>query len=427
MHLKALLTFLILIATHFSWAQTQKNNWYFGKGAAISFDSGSPQVLSNNVLTQYNRASATANHPVSGKMLFYTNGFEIRNSAHLQIAQIDSGKSSFDVLILNHPKKAYEWYLLTLSGVGGPMGQKDLSLYNITVTPNSETISINPVGVVYRGNLSCLTAVHNCANGAFWVLSFNTVNNAIEAFSLNSDSMASTPVVSPVAQNLSAVGDMVSNSDGSYLAVSEYAADFNFAQVVVLKVDNRCGVLRDYKVFTRSNGEYAYGLAWSPNNEYLYATYSVGVSQLVQIDVENETVDLIRQEPYNFNELQLGPDGKIYIATHTVGIPGNRVDVIKKPNEFGSNCEYEYGALNLGDGISSNFHFPNFIQDYTYEECFNEEPEIEIVSSCEGKPFEIEVKDTLGGIGTYYWQINGVIYFGTRITITGLSVGEYKY
>ncbi|MFY0674994.1 MAG: gliding motility-associated C-terminal domain-containing protein [Bacteroidia bacterium] len=424
---------IVLIATFymclfgFCMGQTLKNNWYFGRGAAMSFDSGSPTVLSDNVLTQYNRASATANHPLSGKMLFYTNGFEIRNSAHLQIAQIDSGKSNFDVLILNHPQNNYEWYLLTLSGNGGPTGQKDLSLYNITVTPNSETISINSVGVIYRGNISGLTAVHNCANGAFWVLSFNTANNAIEAFALDSDGMAPSPVVSPISQKLSAIGDLVSNSDGSLLAISEYANDADFAQVVVLKVDNMCGILQDHKVFTRNNGEYAYGLAWSPNDQYLYVTYSVGVSQLVQIDIENETSDLIRQEPYNLNELQLGPDGKIYVATHTVGIPGSRVDVINKPNEFGSGCEYEYGALNLGNGISSNFHFPNFIQDYTYEECFNEEPKIEILSSCQGKPFEIEVKSNTGSIGTFYWEINEVFYFGTKISVNNLEAGTYKY
>jgi gliding motility-associated-like protein len=427
MHPKTLLTFLILTTAHFSWAQNLKNNWYFGRGAALSFQTGSAAVLSDNVLNQYNRASATANHPLSGNMLFYTNGFEIRNAQHQKIAQIDSGKTVFDVLILNHPKNNYEWYLITLAGNGGPTGQKELCLYNITVTPNSETVYINSVGVIYQGVLSKLTAVHNCSNGGFWVLSFNESQNQIAAFSLNSEGMAATPVVSTIAQKISVVGDMVSNSDGSLLAISEYANDADFAQVLVLSIDNKCGLLREHRVFTRDRGEYAYGLAWSPNDQYLYITYSVGESELLQYDIQSGAAVIIRKEPNNLNELQLGPDGKIYIATHTGGIPGSRIDVINKPNESGAACEYESGALDLGNGISSNFHFPNFIQDYTYNECFEIKPQVEITESCEGLPFEIEVTSNVDEYDAFYWKINGVFYFGNEISIRNLAAGTYNY
>ena len=59
--------------------------------------------------------------------------------------------------------------------------------------------------------------------------------------------------------------------------------------------------------------------------------------------------------------LQLGPDGRIYIANTD---DYNSLDVINEPNELGVNSDYVQNGLALAPGTSAVIGLPPFIQSF---------------------------------------------------------------
>jgi hypothetical protein len=78
---KILLIFLTLILSKSSFSQNENNNWSFGEGVGITFNTTTPSLYTHPV---------TAGHEVyecmtsisdnSGNMLFYTNGLKVYQS-----------------------------------------------------------------------------------------------------------------------------------------------------------------------------------------------------------------------------------------------------------------------------------------------------------------------------------------------------------
>ncbi|MFM9985054.1 MAG: T9SS type A sorting domain-containing protein [Flavobacteriales bacterium] len=66
-------------------------------------------------------------------------------------------------------------------------------------------------------------------------------------------------------------------------------------------------------------------------------------------------------DPSNDYGIQLGPDGKIYIALY--GAP--YLSVINNPNEAGINCNYTLNGLSLGNNNAS-YGLPNFVDSFGY-------------------------------------------------------------
>ena len=423
--MRALLTAVWLLLALGLNAQNQKMNWYFGRSAAMTFEDGFPKALSTNPLTRYNRASATANHPRTGELLFYTNGYEVRNASHTKIKDIDGGGTNLDVMVLPIPGQENYWYLFTLNSAGGPTSQQTLSFYAVYVAEDGTSMAVSVRKEISTGYHQFLTAVRNCKNDGFWLLSYNWQENTMLAFDVHETGVETEPVTSDVNFPIQVVGDLVTNSAGNMLAISSFYADAGTAQVVVLDINKQCGTLSFQKALHYPGGENAFGLAFSPNSEYLFVTYSVGASELVEFNIKTGAYFLVAISDYNFNELQTGPDGKIYITTHTIGVPGNRIDAINFPDLWGQPCDYAYGVVDLGPNRSGNFHFPNFLQDYTTDVCPFDDPDIDIESTCLGEPLEVKHSPLFERPDSFYWRFNDSLYERYEPTLEVDESGTY--
>ncbi|MGL5889008.1 MAG: gliding motility-associated C-terminal domain-containing protein, partial [Bacteroidia bacterium] len=99
-----------------------------------------------------------------------------------------------------------------------------------------------------------------------------------------------------------------------------------------------------------------YGVAFSPSSRLLYATYisaSFIPDELYQYDLQAGTQaaiiasQVVLASSFNtpnilFGALQLGPDGKLYMANFT-----SQLDVIQFPDVVGSGCMFTSNALTL--------------------------------------------------------------------------------
>jgi len=103
-----------------------------------------------------------------------------------------------------------------------------------------------------------------------------------------------------------------------------------------------------------------YGCAFSPNGSYLYVTINPTLGDeniLYQISLEkdqfgNNPITEIYHRPengvYDYGQLELGPDGKIYMSTAYQSYPNDRfsplnmnLSIIIKPDVFGFACDFD--------------------------------------------------------------------------------------
>lgn len=98
-----------------------------------------------------------------------------------------------------------------------------------------------------------------------------------------------------------------------------------------------------------------YGVEFSPNGNLLYVSTAFGgqnksVSQfdLTAVNIPASRFFLTTANiDYTFGQLQLGPDGKIYVAKQPT-LTTTALDVINFPNVLGPGCNYVAGAVPIG-------------------------------------------------------------------------------
>lgn len=98
-----------------------------------------------------------------------------------------------------------------------------------------------------------------------------------------------------------------------------------------------------------------YGLEFSPNGNLLYVSTAFGGTQksvsqfdLTAVNIPASRVFLTTATTnYTFGQMQLGPDGKIYIAKQP-NLTTTTLDVINNPNVPGTGCNYASSAVPIG-------------------------------------------------------------------------------
>lgn len=108
------------------------------------------------------------------------------------------------------------------------------------------------------------------------------------------------------------------------------------------------------------------GIAFSPNNRFLYATngYDIYQYDTQGLDVQGSATLVASYDgflsplPTTFNQMQIGPNGKIYINS-TNGV--SSLHVIENPNVQGINCNVEQHIISLPGIIGVSLpNFPDF-------------------------------------------------------------------
>jgi hypothetical protein len=96
------------------------------------------------------------------------------------------------------------------------------------------------------------------------------------------------------------------------------------------------------------------------------------LSSAVQSTINNSRRTIATQDLRNqYGALQLGPDGKIYVARANNSYLG----VINNPNASGSACNYNNSGVNL-NGRTCVWGLPFFIQSYFYNKSFVDIPDL---------------------------------------------------
>jgi hypothetical protein len=228
------------------------------------------------------------------------------------------------------------------------------------------------MGDVKRNNLLLispvaekLTAVRHANGRDTWVVGHRWNSSAFVSYLVTPDGVQTKPILSNVGSvhagpGRNAIGCMKASPDGTKLAVAIWR---EANKVEVFDFDNATGLVKKPKNFSYGPFEEAYGVEFSPDGTKLYATSNGnggGNAQVWQVDLATGTITAIGNSANRkIGSLQLGPDGRIYVARED----NRHLGIIQNPNAAGMACQYVDDGIHLG-GRRSKLGLPNFVQSY---------------------------------------------------------------
>jgi len=347
--LSLLLLALSLLCASISHAQNQNNFWVYGYQAGINFNTTPPSYQGGFAIQASEGAASVAN-PVTGELLFYTDGVTVWDASNNPMPNgtgllgSSSGQlsSTSAAVICEKPGSTNQYYLFTideqfssaglrynvvdmsLNGGQGDIvsGQKNISLFSTT----SEKMCVIP----------------NAQGTGFWLITHDLPGDTFFAFSITAAGINTTPVVSTLGgTHGNGAGFMKGSPQFNRIAV----ANLFFQDAEVFDFNNSTGqlsnpIILNYPFIGAAGG--TYGIEFSCNGELLYVSDGASVVQF-DLTAGNAADILATSYPVLSNSfscygLQLGPDRKIYISN-------GALDVINNPDEPGAACDYVQGAI----------------------------------------------------------------------------------
>lgn len=355
---RVLVFFLLWLTTGGSaFAQNEWNIWHFGSLAGLDFNTGDPIILSDGSLSTVEGCASVSDK--YGNLLFYTDGVKVWDKFHGIMPNgvgLFGHFSTTQCQIIPVPGDTTKYYIFTADFQGNIQGL----CYSIVDMKRN-----NGLGDVMTKNKRLKTPVTEkiCAtrhkNGKdFWVVAHEWQTDRFLAYHVSSSGV-SAPVISDQGsvhangfQDKNAIGTMKISLDGRRLAVAIH--DDNI--VDILHFDNATGTVSYDKSLFFGGSASPYGLEFSPNGKWLYVSLFVS-SKVLQLDLSKPTGSEMLNDAYlvgddrssSFGALQMGPDGRIYVAC----FEKPWLSVINYPDRIGTACDFDLNGISLGDRTST--------------------------------------------------------------------------
>jgi type IX secretion system substrate protein/HYDIN/CFA65/VesB family protein len=366
----ALAFFLVSYSSlHSEEPQYTNQIWYFGYNAGIDFNNDPPTPLLDGKITA-DEGCATISD-INGDVILYTDGVSVWNKFNLVI---DNGTGLFgnsstaqSALIVPHPGMENYFYIFTIDQYNGTKG----FCYSIVnMNENSGNGKVIEKNSFIRNNVAEKLAGTLHSNGQnYWVVVKEKFSNKYYSYLIKSDGLDLSEMVT------NSIGDSHSHPDdfpgyltfspnGSMIATTRYVT----GTYELFKFNNTTGVLSNYIKIDLPQQDFAYGVEFSPNNRYLYATSRHLFGALYQFDLvswNSNDIKISRVQLYGINQvhyfgaIKLANDGKIYLT-----ISGSEyLGVVNNPNNNGTLCNFVLAGYYMG-GKVCNVGLPNYLFQY---------------------------------------------------------------
>jgi gliding motility-associated-like protein len=373
--------FFFIIITFISidaYSQKEANNWYFGNKAGITFQDGSPTILTNSSLNSMFGTAVISDS--AGNLLFYSDGKVVYNRNHQQMPNghglLGLGQSQ-TCIIFKKPGSNSKYYIFTV-GVGsvtqyiglhysivdielqGGLGDVDNFYKNIPLENSSLAVEK-------------ITAVKHADNSSVWVIVRNLSQpvNEYHSYLVTPGGVNIQPARTSCLSNIpletsgNNSGQMKVSPDSKYIVAALNTVN---GGTEIGQFDNNTGYINNLFNFIEVLLGIPFGVEFSSDSRFVYFTNSTPgfVNKIFQYELSllpdvnlfiNSAVNLGRGG--NANALQIGPDGKIYVAR----VVDYYLGVINNPSLKGLDCDYDSLGVYLG-GPMCYRGLPQFIQSY---------------------------------------------------------------
>ncbi|MDD4742922.1 MAG: PKD domain-containing protein, partial [Bacteroidales bacterium] len=337
--------------------------WYFGASAGIDFKTDPPSPLSDGNVNSIEGCATMCDG--AGNLLLYTDGITVWNRNN-QIMENGEGlfghhSSTQTAVIVKQPGTNPNIYIFTTPSFVGAHG----FCYSV-VDINAN----NGMGEVILKNQNLLNTVSEKltvvqhSNGIdFWILGHKYNSDAFYAYLLSSSGLSAAPVVSNAGSahqggtfgTYNSMGYLKASPSGEKLALAIY----EIGKFELFDFNKTTGTITHQ--LTMQGYEKSYGVEFSPNGQLLYVKglysgkiyqYNLSAGSSGEIINSRKLIGEATSPPTNPNyisgALQLGLDGKIYVAKYM----NNYLGRINNPNVIGAGCGFVDDAFHLGGGQS---------------------------------------------------------------------------
>ncbi|QOI96937.1 MAG: gliding motility-associated C-terminal domain-containing protein [Flammeovirgaceae bacterium] len=369
-------------------AQKQAAIWYFGENAGLDFRQGSPRLLPNGAL-KTEEGTATISD-AQGNLLLYTDGVTVYNQFHEVMTNgtnLWGHFSTTQTLVVQRPNDNSIYYIFTASpsfdtwfGPGSDSVGFHYSVVNKALRGGAGEVVQKNI-LLHRNTTEKMAAVFHTNGTDIWVLTHEWNSNRFLAYLITETGINTSPVASikgSILQkkngtNANAAGQLKILPDGT--KVVNATPDFPAGGIIELfEFDSSSGMVTNLidrinlglQVLTH------YGTEFSPDSRFVYFTVSYtfcGVndpdqpSTVWQYSFENKTLKQVGHYIGKLGAMQLGPDGKIYVAScNDIAGESGSIAVINYPNRHGNSCNFQSKAISTTGRSRSGL--PNFIASY---------------------------------------------------------------
>jgi len=380
-------TFLFFVCLANVGAQKAANNWIFGDfGLHFHEDS----VTVSREFAEFSHQGGSSYTNEDGELLLYTDGLTVWNKNHQimedgSIFELGNSIQIVESMVVKNPGFGNLYYIFTLYPSNS---QESSGLYYAIVDMN---LNNGLGGVVEKRQkfLDDLTnkfdAIYNKEEAFFWLMTQSNATGDYIATKIDYEGIQAEYVVNNIGADLksSFAGQLKFSPDGKMVACS--FGDYDFPEYNVFDVFDfniTTGVLSNSLTFSLPEDRACDGIEFSSDATKLYIQQSgsTGESGLYQLDlatypaINQDNISLVaRDEIASFNQMQLAPDGKIYIAKGGGSITGlESLGIIHNPNENTEDIIFEELGLYLEGGWAFSFT-PNYHQDLFFRTTFRAE------------------------------------------------------
>ncbi|QIH37318.1 T9SS type B sorting domain-containing protein [Flavobacterium sp. Sr18] len=374
--MKFKLFLLMTLYTSLAFSQQETSVWYFGKNAGLKFQAdGSVAALTDGQLDTNEGCATLADS--NGNLLFYTDGTTVYNKNH-QVMQNGTGlmgnwSSTQSATIVPKPGSTNLYYVFTLDYEVHPNGFR-YSIVDSSLNGGLGAVTSEKNVLIYTPSDEKLSIVKHANNTDYWVVTHGWNSNTFYSYLLTSSGLSATPVSSDAGMVVSGSTDNVWGymkiaPDGSKLAICHAIKNCE-----LLDFDNATGLVSNPIVLRTGDG--MYGVEFSPNSEILYLSvtnpspYKVIQYDLTSSDIVGSAFTTLIPSIFPC-ALQLGPNGKIYIAEYGK----QKLGVINNPNSLGAACDLQMNAVDLAGRICG-MGLPPFVSSFFFNSA------IEFNNSC---------------------------------------------
>ncbi|MCF8298408.1 MAG: T9SS type A sorting domain-containing protein [Saprospiraceae bacterium] len=379
-----LILIIFLSTTAFSQHYSKyTNHWHFFKYAGLDFSNTSPIAKTNGALYHKNWGYSSVMSDYYGNLLFYSDGYYVYNKNHQQMPNgfglmgVATGNSISLNIVFPKPGHSTLYYDFIPTGyssstnttayysiidMSADSGKGDVILKNIPFM----SLSSNKIGVVKHSNGEC-----------YWLILHKRNSNAFHSYSFCGNTVDSIiPIISNIGQIYSNeqinIGDICISPDGKKLAVTSSISNNNDSITLELfDFNSTTGVISNQLIISHGTYGFYCAPAFSSDSKKLYVG-NIGYSVIYQFDLSagsNSAIinsKTIIEYPNilgrTFHRMQLGLDGKIYVARSSNN--DEYLGVINEPNTLGIACNYVDNGMFLGGSLHLGNSLPYFVSSY---------------------------------------------------------------
>lgn len=349
------------------------NIWYFGDKAGVDFNSGSPVGITDGEMFSHEGVASICDR--DGKLLFYSDGLSIWNRLHRRMldgtslgGHVEFG-SSQGVVIVPVPLSNSLYYVFTTSNWTDSKTELRYSVVDMSLAGGLGGVtSVSNVILNDKVAEQAAAVAHgNCRD--IWIVSHERNNDRFIAYLLTPSGLVTTPVVSAVGSpsiGSNRFGYLKFSHDGKRIS-STLGGNAQLATVTVFDFDAMSGQVSNPMVLADANEmEAVMSSEFSPDNRLLYAS-NFNKNIVFQYDLTAGDAAAVRASKLAVADagrdmacFQLGPDGRIYIASWGEAV----LSVIQYPNQRGTACGFVANGVDL-KGRIGHIGLPGYIARYS--------------------------------------------------------------